>query len=228
MKKYSVQQVREILKNAGYEVEDELRLGNNTGTQLSLIDGPKVNVYDKGTLFVQGKDAERIKELFGSTASPKHISSPTAPSRVFVVYGHDSTAKVQLEAMLRRWKIEPLILDQLPSQGQTIIEKLEAASKDADFGIVLATPDDEGHRANRPDEKSLRARQNVVLELGMLLALLGRSRVAILLKDQKNMEKPSDIQGLIYIPFKENVAETSTILAKEMDEHGFKIEIKDL
>ena len=57
----------------------------------------------------------------------------------------------------------------------------------------MATPDDEGHRASHADEKALRARQNVVLELGMLLALLGRSRVAILLKDQKNMEKPSDI-----------------------------------
>jgi predicted nucleotide-binding protein len=133
-----------------------------------------------------------------------------------------------LEAMLRRWHIEPLILDQLPSQGQTIIEKLEAVSNEADFGIVLATPDDEGHRAAHPDEKSFRARQNVVLELGMLLAKLGRARVAIMLKDQKNMEKPSDIQGLIYIPFKEDVTEGATLLAKEMVEHGFKIDVKSL
>ena len=44
----------------------------------------------------------------------------------------------------------------------------------------------------------------------MLLAKLGRPRVAIMLKDQKNMEKPSDIQGLIYIPFKEDVKEGTT------------------
>ena len=44
---------------------------------------------------------------------------------VFVVYGHDENARTQLEAMLRRWNIEPLILDQLPSEGMTVIEKLE-------------------------------------------------------------------------------------------------------
>src|SRR5206468_2730877 len=111
--------------------------------------------------------------------------------RGFVVYGHDETCRTQLEAMLRRWGLEPLILDQLPTEGQTVIEKLEAAIAEADFGVVLATPDDEGHRANHPDEKAYRARQNVVLELGMLLANLGRQNVAILVKTQENMERPS-------------------------------------
>ena len=32
------------------------------------------------------------------------------------------------------------------------------------------------------------------------LSTLGRKKAAILLKDQENMERPSDIQGLIYIP----------------------------
>ena len=35
---------------------------------------------------------------------------------------------------------------------------------EADFGVILATPDDEGYRIDRPDEKAFRARQNVVLE----------------------------------------------------------------
>lgn len=227
MKKYTVREVRDLLAQGGFDIEDEVRLGNDTGSQLRLAGGPKVNVYDKGTILVQGKDAERIKELLGA-AVPVHADLKPGPTRVFVVYGHDKSSRDQLEAMLRRWKIEPLILEQLPSQGQTLIEKLEAISRDADFGIVLATPDDEGHRANHPDEKSFRARQNVVLELGVLLALLGRSKVAILIKDQKNMEKPSDIQGLIYIPFKEDIAEAATVLAKEMVEHGFKIDVKNL
>ena len=53
---------------------------------------------------------------------------------------------------------------------------------EADFAVVLATPDDQGHRAGRPDETAFRARQNVVLEMGMLLTRLGRRKVAILLK----------------------------------------------
>jgi predicted nucleotide-binding protein len=46
--------------------------------------------------------------------------------------------------MLRRWDLDPLILDQLTSGGQTIIEKLESVRKDTSFAVVLATPDDEG------------------------------------------------------------------------------------
>ena len=83
-------------------------------------------------------------------------------------------------------------MDQLPSEGQTIIEKLEKYTGQVGYAIVLATPDDEGHRANRPDEKAYRVRQNVVLELGMVLSLLGRERVAILLKESHSMEKPSE------------------------------------
>jgi predicted nucleotide-binding protein len=38
------------------------------------------------------------------------------------------------------------------------------------FGVVLATPDDEGNAIGKSDERKHRARQNVVLELGLLLA----------------------------------------------------------
>ena len=130
--------------------------------------------------------------------------------------------------MLRRWGLEPLILDQLPSEGQTIIEKLESYTSEVNFAVVLATPDDQGHRADRPDERTYRARQNVVLELGMLLSKLGRKKVAILLKDQEHMERPSDIQGLIYIPFKDSLKDASLMLAKEMCAQGYQIDVAKL
>jgi predicted nucleotide-binding protein len=151
------------------------------------------------------------------------------PNKVFVVYGHDETARNQLEAMLRRWKLEPLILDQLPSEGQTIIEKLEKYTAEVRFAVVLATPDDEGHRAGHEDEKAYRARQNVVLEFGMMLAKLGRRNVAILMKQMDKMERPSDIQGLIYIPFKDNLQkDAGPLLAKEMTAQGYHISVANL
>lgn len=67
----------------------------------------------------------------------------------------------------------------------------------------------------------------MVLELGMLLAHLGRKRVAILLRDQESMERPSDIQGLIYIPFKTDLTkEAGLLLAKEMVAAGYKIDVE--
>lgn len=130
--------------------------------------------------------------------------------------------------MLRRWDLDPLILDQLPSEGQTIIEKLEKHTNEANFAVVLATPDDIGYRSGHENEKAYRARQNVVLELGMMLSKLGRKNVAILLKQQENMERPSDIQGFIYIPFKDSVTDGAVLLAKEMAAQGYKIDIGKL
>lgn len=191
------------------------------------------------TLNFQGSkdEAASLEAAFYAVNSPKaegavpvKLALSNEPNtKVFVVYGHDEGARNQLDAMLRRWGLEPLILDQLPSKGQTIIEKLEEYTADVGFGVVLATPDDEGHRRQRSDENSFRARQNVVLELGMLLMKLGREKVAILLRDQEKMERPSDIQGLIYIPFKDNLQkDAGPLLAKEMAAQGYSIHIKNL
>ena len=150
----------------------------------------------------------------------------SAPTRVFIVYGHDTESREQLELILRRLRLEPIVLQNLPTAGDTLIEKLEALTS-ADFACVLLTPDDEGYPRGKPDEKKFRARQNVVLELGMVLAKLGRKRVAILVKGG-GLERPSDIDGLIYIPFQDRVDEVKNMLAANLQETGFDIQVKDL
>jgi len=195
---------------------------------LRLESGQVVSIWDKGMVLAQGDGADEIQALLAEITGKRMPSKGVAHTTVFVVYGHDEGARNELEAILRRWGLEPVLLDQLPSEGQTIIEKLEKYRSAAHFAVVLATPDDEGYRVGHPDEKAFRARQNVVLELGMLLDLLGRAKVAILLKDVRNMERPSDIQGLIYIPFTDSVKEVSVPLAKEMQKQGFDIDVSKL
>ncbi|HDR8932749.1 TPA: nucleotide-binding protein [Burkholderia vietnamiensis] len=234
-------EAKAALEAAGISIVSEDRLGNDSGVQLKCDNGAIVNCFDTGAHNVQGKNQAAVKAALDNGRVASKPVAAAAPARstawtpkpvknkVFVVYGHDESARNQLEAMLRRWKLEPLILDQLPSEGQTIIEKLEKYTAEVNFAVVLATPDDEGHRANRQDEKAYRARQNVVLELGMLLARLGRKNVAILLKQQENMERPSDIQGLIYVAFKDDLQrEAGPLLAKEMTAQGYEISVADL
>jgi predicted nucleotide-binding protein len=222
-------EAKAALAASNFSIKEEKRLPNDAGTQLRLANGAIVNVYDKGTFNVQGTNSTEVQAVLGEQSSSKTLTAPERPTRVFVVYGHDEKARSQLEAMLRRWGLDPQIMDQLPSEGQTIIEKLESQTGDAQFAVVLATPDDEGYRTGHPGEKAFRARQNVVLELGMLLQKLGRRRVAVLLKEQDKMERPSDIQGLIYIPFVENLEkEAGVLLAKEMHAQGYDIPIAKL
>ncbi len=190
------------------------------GHKIALQNGAIVNVFATGKYNVQGKQKEIVEEYIERNATDQQKSERRQrpiPKKVFVVYGHDETARDELELVLRRWGLEPVILDQMPSGGQTIIEKLETYSKDVKYGIILATPDDEGYKRGAPDEKMYRCRQNVVLEMGMLLAKLGRDNVAILQKNPSQTERPSDIQGLVYLPFEEKISEISQLLAREIE-----------
>lgn len=193
---------------------EEKDTGNSK--QLRLSNGAIINCFRTGTHNVQGKNQQLVKDILDGKVT-------NVGRKVFVVYGHDEIARTQLEAMLRRWDLDPIILDQQASSGQTIIEKLEEYGADVGYAIVLATPDDEGKAVNEESYK-FRVRQNVVLELGMFLAKLGRNKVAILLKEDKNFEKPSDIQGLIYIPFQNKVDEVAINLIRELSRQGINID----
>ena len=106
------------------------------------------------------------------------------------------------------------------------MRKLESLT-DADFACVLLTPDDIGAAKDTPDDLRPRARQNVVLELGMVLSRLGRRRVAILVNGEE-LEKPSDIDGLVYISYVDDVSEVATALGAALVSAGFDIDIRDL
>lgn len=186
------------------------------GKSIHLNNGGIVNCYASGTHVIQGKNQDRVKSILED-------SSISDNRKIFVVYGHDEIARTQLEALLRRWDLKPIILDQMASGGQTIIEKLEEYRSDVKYAIVLATPDDEGKAKTEAIYKS-RVRQNVVLELGMFLAFLGRERVAILVKEAPDFEKPSDIQGLVYIPFQNKVDDVSLSLIRELSRQGYMID----
>lgn len=203
--------------------------------QFRFDGGAIANVYHSGKTVWQGKKNPELVEKIASLCGEKPAAAPAVAgakamvnasnNKVFIVYGHDIDAREQLELLLRRMKLEPVILQNLPIAGDTVIEKLES-NLDVRYACVMLTPDDMGHPVDVPRDKKYRARQNVILELGMFLVRLGRKRVAILYKG--DMELPSDISGLIYIKFKKRVDEVKERLGAELQEAGFPINIKDL
>jgi predicted nucleotide-binding protein len=225
----------------GFLVDNDVKFEEKEiqhGTQFKCDTGEVFVAYSTGTVSCQGKPTELSKAVKNwkrpskAAGQPKtEASSPVAgpDKRVFIVYGHDTTARDALELVLRRMGLEPIVLENVPAAGDTIIEKLEhylAQHGNIGFACVLLTPDDEGHKSGKAEEKKYRARQNVILELGMVLARLGRRRVAILTKE--SVEHPSDIAGLIYRPFKERVEEVKAKLFKDLEEAGYKPDTKGL
>lgn len=203
------------------------------GRQIKAKTGEIVTVYDTGSVVIGGKHTALRQELDAwktsgfvpaGTADGEDAAAPRAPlsDDIFVVYGHDIASRDGLELMLRRMGLNPIVLANLSASGDTIIEKLEKYLRDAGnvgFACVLLTPDDQGHRSAAPEEINYRARQNVILELGMALSRLGRKRVAIIYKE--SVERPSDIDGLLYLPFKEQVSEVKPLLFRELETAGY-------
>ena len=66
-----------------------------------------------------------------------------------------------------------------------------------------------------------RARQNVVLEFGFFMGRLGRDRVCCLYRE--GVKLPSDMQGIVYIPFKKSLNEIRDKIAKELKAAGYNI-----
>ena len=83
--------------------------------------------------------------------------------KVFVVHGHDEDARHAVARFLEKLQLEPVILQEQPGQGCTIIEQFEEHARDVGFAVVLLTPDDLAGTAGEPPQTS-RARQNVIFE----------------------------------------------------------------
>lgn len=220
----SIDEITAKLETAGLEVADVFRDPNNTGWRLRLTCAVLVCLYDSGKIILQGEDAGWVRTALET--EPGRAGEPVL-RKVFVACGEEGPARTELEAMLRRWGLEPTSLTR-SARAPDAIEALESARRDALFGIVIATPDDEGYERGHSERKLFRTRQNVVLELGMMLAALGRSRVAILMKSGFEMEPPSEIEGLIYIPWKESITETRLKLAWQIHNQGIDIGLNDV
>ena len=133
--------------------------------------------------------------------SDSGVKPPKSTNKVFVIHGHDESARETVARFLEKLELEPIILHEQPNKGRTIIEKFEDYA-DVRFAVVLLTPDDVGTVKDRAGGLSPRARQNVVFEFGYFIGRLGRERVCALAKG--DIEKPSDSDGILYVPLDDN------------------------
>jgi len=167
-----------------------------------------------------GKFAERKTRL----EKAKGSMGPISGSKVFLVHGHDESAKVSTACFLEKLSLEAIILHEQPNAGQTIIEKVERYAEVA-FAVVLLTPDDIGGKQQSEPVLKPRARQNVILELGFFFGRPGRTHVAALIKG--DVEKPSDYDGVAYTPM-DQAGAWKFELARELKAAGLNVDLNDV
>lgn len=106
--------------------------------------------------------------------------------------------------------IPTLELAQEANLGRIILQKLAEESSNCSYAVIVMTGDDKDLDGN------LRARENVIHEIGYFQANYGLSGVALLHEEGTNI--PSNIHGLVYIPFPKNTIEASFgALTKELN-----------
>ena len=103
----------------------------------------------------------------------------------------------EVSSLLKSKGVEYIILKEEPNLGQTIIEKYEKSASTCNYAIIIASADDYFHTN---DNECIRARQNVIFELGYFMGHLGRDRVLLLMENDK-IDIPSDISGIVYIDY---------------------------
>jgi predicted nucleotide-binding protein len=180
----------------------------------------------------KGKDVTRDFIIIRKRKPKKKaLQKKTSPNSqdVFIVHGRDLEPVKQLKTILAGLGLNPIVLHEKPSGSRMIVEKLEKYS-DVGYVFVILTPDDVGgpFKGKVPvlgetllESSPLRARQNVILEFGYFMGKLGRNRVCCLYRG--DVELPSDMHGIVYVPFRESVGEARDMIIKELEAAGYEI-----
>jgi predicted nucleotide-binding protein len=162
---------------------------------------------------------ERIEHEKPSSNAALFTPRPSG-RRIFVVHGHDHGTKETVARFLGKLDLEPIILHEQADRGKTIIDKFETHAADVQCSVVILTADDIASSKADPEQKEVRARQNVIFELGFFVGRLGRHRTFALV--EKGVALPSDIHGVVYIPLDDG--EWRLRLVKELKAAGLEVD----
>lgn len=139
------------------------------------------------------------------------VPESNSPSpRVFISHGRANDWREVQSYIERDIGIPTLELAQEPNLGRTVLQKLEQETSNCTSAVIVMTGDDADAEGNR------RARENVLHEIGFLQAKYGLSAVCLLHEEDTSI--PSNIHGLVYIPFpNDTVRATFGALTRELN-----------
>ena len=160
-------------------------------------------IFCNDLLFLQ--TMEKAKNFQEELENVDYIKLKTEKNnKVFIVHGHNDKIKNEVSDFIKSIGLIPIILHEQPNIGRTIIKKFEEESE-VDFAIVILSADDLGRsKINNESNNKLRARQNVIFELGYFIGKIGRRNVIALMETDVEFDVPSDYNGVVYEIFDKN------------------------
>lgn len=224
-------------------------LRSKNGESLIGLDNAKV-VYDVQNNYVDGIVDVTSQFITLTQEEKKQMEKPMKEvieekQKIFIVHGRDETQALILQKHLTKTlELDAEMFEDFKerSSSNTIIEQLEYIRDNVGYAFVIVTPDDLGCSREEIDKcrttmlvgkknitvKSVcdildnlntRARQNVVFEHGLFMGALARDKVCCLLHGDTK-EKPSDIDGILYVGFNKSVKETFPEITEKLKTIG--------
>jgi len=172
--------------------------------------------------------AKRVADMCDEKAQEietgnKHITfMKPIDNKVFIVHGHNMEILLKLKELLENsYNIKPIVLNEAPDRGRTVMEKFEVYAKDSYFAFVIMTKDDIVINERKTYEQG---RPNVFFELGWFCGRYGRDRVRIIKEGGAKM--PSDLYGIITHNFSENLEEIYSRIKQDLKYIGIEPVVK--
>jgi predicted nucleotide-binding protein len=131
-----------------------------------------------------------------------HEAPATARTRdVYLAHGRDEKWKQAVEHLLEQaGEHEIKIVSRRANERARLTEELREDAPGSHYAVVLLTADDVGGARLESDTEpyfSTRAHQEVVFEMGFLVAALSPGRVCVLYED--GVELPCDLDGVLHV-----------------------------
>ena len=122
-------QLREFLTSRGVSFEEqEVQYGRTFRCE----EGEIFVAYDTGKVVCQGKTTTDLSKTVKGQVTPakpaqvqtkEQAAADAEDKPVFIVYGHDTGAREGLELVLHKMGLKPIVLENLPADGDTIIRE---------------------------------------------------------------------------------------------------------
>lgn len=159
------------------------------------------DLYEKISVDPLINNLDYILELRSNMRIGEKVETNEKKNRIFISHGQSKEwykLQVHLERVLEKSTLE---LAQEPNLGRTILQKLSEEAEKCFLAIIVMTGDD------ITAHNEIRARENVMHEIGYFQGLYGLSNIILLHEEGVNI--PSNIHGLVYISFPKDTIEAT-------------------
>lgn len=168
---------------------------------------------------------DAVNEAIGKleTTPPSEIAMQEVtikePPKAFIAHGGESPALDKLKKFLIALGVEPLVIEEQPSEGRSVGENVDCYARQADCAIILATKGDIDGKTGR-----FIPRGNVLIEIGKSQELF-KDRIIYLLQAGANL--PTNITEKVRARFTtQNMDNAFIKVATELRKFGILKAIK--